>query len=202
MTAQHSTGAALYLKTPPTPAPKMLSAAAVGKALGLSPYHASRLLSQGWISGRQDKVQALAQRALLGSAGPVALLQMGEPTISHEEAGDRKIGIGPDYTDEELLNAARMWWRCDPDAVLNAGVVLVCFSGFVMAVLQVHELEASERVGSVTRHAFTASLIGRVVDLAEGTVDVKIPHPAAMAIGTRLPVTPAGSPLVVTTLTP
>lgn len=175
------------------------------RALGMSPYLAHRLIRSGWLRPALSDVAALAERQIITSDGPVALLRMGIPeTITETETDgnttSRKIGIGPDYDDEQILEAARRWWRCSAEEVLTSGVVLLSVSGFVVAVAEFTALEDSITQGRIVRHSFQARLLGRVIDLASGLSRHPVEHPANDVLGHRLPHNRQGSPMVVETL--
>lgn len=183
----------------------MMSLTEIARALGTSPYLAQRLIRSGWIQPTLSEVAALAKRQIITSSGPVALLRMGMPeTITETEADgsttSRKIGIAPDYDDEQILEAVRRWWRCSPEDILDSGVVLVSFSGFVVAVAEFTALEDSIRQDRFVRHSFQARLLGRVIDLGSGLSRHLVEHPANDVLGHRFLHNRQGNPLALEVL--
>jgi hypothetical protein len=108
----------------------------------------------------------------------------------HRPLERKYVGDAAWLTDDEAVDAGRMWWRIDPKAVRAAGLLPVQMGTFITTVLQVpHEAEvlsetqllpadpAKGRSKDVThvRYAFTAMLAGRVRALGEPDRDYIAP---------------------------
>lgn len=114
-----------------------------------------------------DVVQALKARphaALHRLEAPeIAVLRVdtAKPT---EDAEQRWTGFAASLTPEDLVQALRGWWRCDPASVAAGGVLPVTLSGYVVAVLT--DLRKWQK-NDEGRHAFPrARLAGYTTDLA------------------------------------
>lgn len=187
------------------PAPGQLPKLTRGEArrvLGLTRHPMDRLLDGGWLTTRVDHVAALAARGWISSTRPLVILRVGAARMD----GDRPIGLDPRFSDDELLQACRQWWTCDPHAVVDAGHLLVTVSTFVVALLAITGIEAESIVitsggATVKRWSFEADVVARVDDLVYGDTSVlgQPRNPQSdliQALGNRVPA-PQGAPLII-----
>jgi len=106
-------------------------------------------------------VRALARR----EAVDLNALELGElPVLRVGPAGKGavRVGYAVQSTPEQMYEALRGWWRCDPERVLRAGVLAVTLGPYVVAVLDNFRYVESRGAG---RYRFTGELAGHVTDL-------------------------------------
>ncbi|MFJ2746219.1 hypothetical protein ACIO3O_41900 [Streptomyces sp. NPDC087440] len=148
----------------------VLSRIEAGTVLGVAANTVGKLLASGFLPDLAEyRVAALAgSRHVRVQEGRLPVLRTAAATAPYD-AGDGRdfIGDAVFLTDDQFLQASRQWWRCDPDVIVQAGVLPVAVAGWVTGVLDVHAHEAATvRRPHEVRHSFTASVAGRV-----GTLD-------------------------------
>ncbi|GAA3903563.1 hypothetical protein GCM10023084_65110 [Streptomyces lacrimifluminis] len=111
-------------------------------------------------------VRALARRdavdldALGGAELPVLRVGPAEPVPEDPERA--WIGYAAGLAPEDMYEALRGWWRCDPGRVLRAGVLAVTVGPYVVAVLTGFRGAEPDGAG---RYRFSARLAGFTSDL-------------------------------------
>jgi hypothetical protein len=164
----------------------------MARVLDLNRRQASRLVDDGWTPPTVRSVAALAARGRIVADEPIAVLRLGGPDWDSA----RRIGISPAYADNEIVDAARMWWTGPVQTVVDAGHLLVTANTFAVALLLIEGIEETETVGTVARSRFKAVLAARVDDLVTNEVRVLQSHPLVKALGHRVP-SRKGAPLVI-----
>ena len=187
---------------PPEERELRISAAAAGDMLRCTPRALALLLSGGYLPLTQSAVRTLATRPhieVLDGALPV--VRLGPERLD----GARPIGARAAMLDDELVEATSGWWACNPAEVIEAGLLGVAVSSFVVAVLRVDKaagyrhMDVPARSTVVRRYWFAARLWGRIDDLLEpATIRWLEPSTRQVAdlLGNRVP-SPRGAPLVV-----
>ncbi|MEI5101963.1 DNA-binding protein [Streptomyces sp. PmtG] len=192
------------LEGPAGPPRETLTRAQAGTALGLSPNTVGKLLASAFLPDLSvARVAALARapRARV-TRGELPVLRATPATAPGREGDDRQfIGDAAGLSDDQFLEASRQWWRCEPDKVVGAGVLAVSMAGWVTGVLAVHRAEATLRLPGEVRHAFAATVAGRVGTLdAPGSYRVLTDEPALAdltrrLLGTRVHAAVSGGPI-------
>lgn len=180
--------------TPPPGREAGLTQAESARLLGLNRRHIDRLVSSGWMTTRVGDVASLAERAYVTADSDLPVLRLGAP----DRDGDgRLIGAAPYYTDEELLESARMWWTGPAERTLESGFLLITTSTFIIGILGIDDIEERFFQSPTTvRTAFTARLLARVDDLVENKIRVFEGHPLVETLGQRIR-SQQGAPLIV-----
>ncbi|MDZ7576822.1 MAG: hypothetical protein U0904_01385 [Candidatus Nanopelagicales bacterium] len=178
-----------------------ISAALAQRLLGISDGPLLKLRRSGYLPDlRITSVTTLAARPVVSvERGILPVLRMGAPreVVEETEQGvrTRRVGVGVGYSDSEFLNATEKWWTANPDEICGAGVMAVTISGFVVGLLQIRGIIATDRLehlknGQVTtvekRYHFDATVVGRVVDLPSADVRVSNDDPDLSAFATQL----------------
>ncbi|MEY9840651.1 helix-turn-helix domain-containing protein [Streptacidiphilus sp. EB103A] len=176
------------------------------RLLGLSPNTVSKLLASRFLPDLQIwKVLALSRHPQVTVAcGVLPVLRTGPAahvTRAEDEAPVLQ-GDGVGLNDEQFLDANRMWWRCDPEAVTEAGLLPVAVAGFVTGVLAIRGIEESRRFApGEVRHAFTATVAGRVGVLHDPATyrvlgsDSQTAQLTAQLLGSRVTAAVSGGPI-------
>lgn len=170
-----------------------LAVTEIARTLGLGRPQATRLIEDGWTPPNLTAIAALALRGTIGADEPLAAVRLGKPGWDD----GRRIGLAADYSDSELVEAARQWWTGPSDRVVAGGHLLVVVAGFIVALLGIDGIEATCTVDGLTRKSFGAHLIARVDDLPSATIrSLQEAHPLVRALGYRVPPL-RGAPLVI-----
>lgn len=173
----------IELVAPDGEAPTMdLSRQRTADLLRVSLGAVSALEASGYLPDRAlQRVLALAQAPFVRSVDtPLPILRQG--AAAPAPAGDphrSKIGDASFMSDAEVLLADCMWWRANAAAIVDAGILPVARSGFIVTVLRIDDLAetvtvdvpATEKRGAYreVRHRFQARLAGRVGELGNPT---------------------------------
>lgn len=175
-----------------------------GRIVDLKRHPTDRLVDSGWATLRLEDAAALARRGTVTADAPLPVLRLGLPDYD-PDGSRRRTGIAPSYTDSELRESARRWWRCNPDQITAAGFILISVSGFVVAVLRVWGCDdafayTTPKGHRGTKHSFAGELAARVDDLVTGKHRILLPDDKVVrtltpALGNRVP-NPAGAPLI------
>jgi hypothetical protein len=160
----------------PTMAGPMFTRPQAASILGVSMGGIDKLLESRFLGDlKQQAVLALANsphvRVLDGRLPVLRTAAHRDATLSdHDDQARKYIGASPTMSDDELLQASNRWWRSNPSEILAAGLLVVAISGFIVAVLQVRSLARSQPdKKGVLRHAYDASLLCRMDDLADAS---------------------------------
>lgn len=154
--------------------------------LRLSVGAIAALESSGYLPDRSiTRILELAQSPFMVAVDrPVPVLRQADasPAPDHERdvrlsATRAWIGDSAFLSDQQVLEACRAWWRTDPDAICEAGILPVTRAGFVTTVLRIDGLAGTDRVDVPAteakgayreiRHCFHARLAGRVGALGD-----------------------------------
>lgn len=153
--------------------------------LQMNPRGVEKLLTTGYLPDLSvSRIVGLARRPVIHADGQQPVLRQAPAELDTEDDRDY-LGEGAALTDEQQVEADRQWWRCDPEAVVNAGLLPVTISGFFTTVLKIHGVEvqvrrvipgSEGRKSSVeVRYGFHATLAGRVRALGEPESDYIAP---------------------------
>ncbi|WP_063786360.1 helix-turn-helix domain-containing protein [Streptomyces acidiscabies] len=131
-------------------------------------------------------VRALARREAVDldalELGELPVLRVG-PAVGLAE-GRELIGYSARLMPEQMYEALRGWWRCDPERVLRVGVLAVTLGPYVVAVLGGFRHVESNGAG---RYRFAGQLEGYVMDLVTPVQVVRGDAPLARRLlGRRL----------------
>ncbi|WP_151775786.1 hypothetical protein [Streptomyces abyssomicinicus] len=183
----------------------VLSRAEAASILDLSVNTVTKLLDSGFLPGLAvSQVTALSRAPQVSvKEGVLPVLRTGAPAAPRRADDTRKvIGTGATMDDELFLEASRQWWRCDPEAIVAAGVLPVAVAGWVVGVLAVHGVQETRRYQhNEVRHSFTAEITGRVGTLDDASsyhVTAKDPALAELTgqlLGARVKGAVSGGPI-------
>ncbi|GAA4072190.1 hypothetical protein [Streptomyces shaanxiensis] len=145
---------------------EVLTRSQAANALGVSPNTVTKLLDSKFLRDLQaTRVLALARAphvSVVEGILPVLRTAAAAPP-AHQDDDRDFIGDSPDLTDEQFCEASRRWWRCEPEAIVRAGVLPVAVGGWVTGVLAVHGRDDTWHLGhGEVRHSFAATVAGRV----------------------------------------
>ncbi|MEU7649244.1 hypothetical protein [Streptomyces huasconensis] len=161
----------IELERPEAAPASVLSRSEAASVLGISVNTLAKLLDSGFLPSLEvTRVTALLQAPQVRvMEGVLPVLRTGIPAVPSREGDTREvIGAGARMDDASFLEASRQWWRCDPDAIVSAGVLPVAVGGWVVGVLTVHGVEKTWRLArGEVRHSFVAKVVGRVVTLGD-----------------------------------
>ncbi|WP_246561793.1 helix-turn-helix domain-containing protein [Streptomyces roseirectus] len=132
-------------------------------------------------------VRALARREGVDpdalELGELPVLRVGPAELAEGSRQSALIGYAARLTPEQMYQALRGWWRCDPERILRAGVLAVTLGPYAVAVLD--DFRYVESRGG--RYRFTGELAGYVTDLVTPVQVVRREAPLARRIlGRRL----------------
>jgi hypothetical protein len=134
-------------------------------------------------------VRVLARREAVDldalELGELPVLRVG-PAVDPAEGGEGRawIGYSARLVPEQMYEALRGWWRCDPERVLRAGVLAVTLGPYVVAVLGGFRDVEPNGAG---RYRFAGELEGYVTDLVAPVQVVRGDTPwARRLLGRRL----------------
>lgn len=174
---------------------------AAAKALTVPERTIRMLRDAGLLTLDAAAVQAAAGRLqqippALPAGQPVLRVQPHRPKSPDSWDGPRALGYSTDLDDNTQLEALRQWWRCDPDAIIKAGLLIVTVAEIVVALVSVDRLSATIGNRQDKRHQFAATwgarldrlgLPPRVITPTHGPIGASI-------LGTRCP-TQSGGPI-------
>lgn len=175
------------LTTPPSGRPSgHLSRRQAADLLEMNVQGIDKLLNSGYLPDlKLERLLTLAARPMLVAKGDQPVLRQGVKELAGPDDRREFIGESTDHDDDEVLEVDRMWWRCNKDAVLAAGLLPVTMSGFPVTVLKILDEEPrAQRYESVSasgrrivevRYEFFAELAGRVRTLGVPDADFVSP---------------------------
>lgn len=138
------------------------------------------LESSGYLPDRHlQRILYLAQEPYIRATdAPLPILRQADasPTPAWDQHRSM-MGDSASLTDAEVLLADSMWWRSSASAIVEAGILPVTRSGFVVTVLRIDGLAetmtvdvpatATKGAHREVRHRYHARLAGRVGALGE-----------------------------------
>ncbi|MFJ6141572.1 hypothetical protein [Kitasatospora sp. NPDC092286] len=148
------------------PAGDVLTRNQAASLLGLSPNTVTKLLNSDFLPDlRASRVLALSRAPQVTvTTGYLPVLRTAAAAPPADPAEDPRPFLGDSATisDLEFLEANRMWWRCDAERIVQAGVLAIAVAGWVTGVLSIHAREDSRVGRTEIRHSFKAEVAGRV----------------------------------------
>ncbi|TXR51556.1 hypothetical protein [Quadrisphaera setariae] len=132
------------------------------------------LESSGYLPDRHlQRILFLSQEPYIRAVTPLPILRQADasPTPAWDQHRSM-MGDSASLTDAEVLPANSMWWRANASAIVEAGILPVSRSGFIVTVLRIDglaetmtvDIPATSTKGAhrEVRHRFQARLAGRV----------------------------------------
>lgn len=147
-----------------------LTIKAASDTLGITPRQVRLILEAGILSDlRVDKITALSRKPIfVPHGGNQPVLRTGSGGVDPHDG--RPIGYNASMSNDDVLEANRMWWRADPEKIISARYLPVSVGSLIVALLRIDGLDESVRFdapdkngnpGKEVRHSFKATLVAR-----------------------------------------